>query len=351
MKIERLTDGEEWNKYVACAQGGSFFHTLAWRDILEKTFRYKSDYLVMRNREGNLACICPFFRLKKMGFFPVADSLPESDICGPLMDEESKEDVAHALRDYMDNGNLGRDIAYVRVKTQDKEICEYLRTKGSTVDTFSGTMVLDLQRKPADHVWNTSLNRLDRKNIKRFEKDGVTTRPCESEEDLKRFYTLYSLNMRKRKVPPYPYILFKNIFDSLYPDRFNMLVTEKEGRCFGVGIFFIYPEKNSLYKWNLGMDKSVGGRYKIQQNLNWETIRYAEERGIRYINFGSTPSDQSTKVYQVKKEIGAEFIQDYTLTIPLNKKIFFAREAIVQSGRRIKKILPASLVQRISGSI
>jgi hypothetical protein len=350
MKIETLENKEEWDKFVAGAPEASFFHTLAWRDVLEKTFKYKCSYLVIRNDVGLIAGVYPTVRLKKMCFFSAADSLPDSDVCGPLIDEEYTKEGLLALKSFLDKKGLGRDLAYVRIKTQDKEICEYLKTKGSTVDTFSGTMVLDLQKNSSDHIWN-GLHKSCRKHIMRFEHDSVITRLAESEKDLERFYYFYSLNMNKRGLPPLPYALFKNIFDLLFPERFNMLLLEKEGRCLGVGIFFIHPENNTLYGWNIGMDKSVGGRYKIQSKIYWEWIKYAEDNKFRCLNFGSTPSDPSSKVYSLKKNFGAEFIQDYTLNLPSNKKIFFVRETIIQAGRRVKNILPTSWIQRVSGSI
>jgi serine/alanine adding enzyme len=350
MKIEPLSDDLEWNGFVANSPSGSFFHTLAWRDILEKSFGYESAYLVIRDDEDKLVGVCPFFKLKKM-FFQIADSLPDSDICGPLIDEAHKKAAAYALRDHIDNGGCGRNLAYVRIKTQDKELYDCLRTTGSTTDMFSGTMVLDLEKKSQEDLWNTVLSKNHRKHITRFEQDGFITRFGESERDLEKFYVLYALNMKKRGLPPCPYAAFKNIFDSFYPARFNILLTEKEGRCFGAGIFFIYPEKNTLYGWNIGMDKSVGGRYKIQSKIYWEWIKYAHENGYRYLNYGSTPSDPSSKVHSLKKDFGAEFIQDYTINLPSNKKIFFVREGIVRAGRSIKNSLPANWVQKISNSI
>jgi predicted N-acyltransferase len=188
--VEPLSDAKEWEDFVANSSKGSFFHTLKWKKVLEESFPFESLYLVIRDSNDKLIGVCPFFITK--------------------------------------------------MRLSDRELCEYLKTKTSRVDTNSGTMILDLKEKPVDFIWNEVFKQKQRKYIKRFEHDGFKTKEVESEDDLKKFYVLYLKSMNQKDSLPYPFTFYKNEFDLLYPNNFNIIFIENEERCIGAGIVFIY---------------------------------------------------------------------------------------------------------------
>ena len=102
MIVEPLSDENEWDEFVAASPKGTFFHTLKWRDVLDKSFPYESSYIGIRDSDDRLVGICPFFITKKLWPFKILDSLPESDLGGPLFKDEFKEIAANALRKYLD---------------------------------------------------------------------------------------------------------------------------------------------------------------------------------------------------------------------------------------------------------
>ncbi|MBN2415903.1 hypothetical protein JXO52_08670 [bacterium] len=62
MKIERLTPEAEtaWDRYAAGSGTATFFHRVAWRDLVESVLGYESSYLVARDR-GRVRGILPLF--------------------------------------------------------------------------------------------------------------------------------------------------------------------------------------------------------------------------------------------------------------------------------------------------
>ena len=60
MLVEKLSDEKEWEQFVANASGGTFYHTLAWKKVLEEELSLETEYLVIRDSAGNLAGVCPF---------------------------------------------------------------------------------------------------------------------------------------------------------------------------------------------------------------------------------------------------------------------------------------------------
>lgn len=338
MIVEPLSDENEWEEFVATSPKGTFFHTLKWKEVLEKSFPYESLYLVIRDSNDKLIGVCPLYITKKLWPFKVLDSLPNSDLGGPLIKEEYKKEAANALKDYLKELSSDRSITYAKMRLSDRELCEYLRTKASKVDTRSGTMILDLKEKPMDFIWNEIFRQKQRKYIKRFEHDGFITKEAENADDLNKFYALYNQNT---------FTFYKNSFDLLYPNNFNIILIEKREKCIGAGIFFIYPEKKAIYMAGAALDKTVGSRYKIYYKLRWETIKYAHRNGLRYVSFGPTPSDRSSVYYSLKSDFGAEFNLDYFLYFPFNKSLFFLRETAIKVGRKMKNRLPKTLIMRI----
>jgi hypothetical protein len=187
MIVEPLSDESEWEKFVANSSKGTFFHTLKWKEVLEKSFSFESLYLVIRDSNDTLIGVCPFFITKKLWPFKVLDSLPESDLGGLLIKEEYKKEAAYLLRDYFKELSSDKGITYVKMGLSDRELCECLKTKTSRVDINFGTMILDLKEKPIDFIWNEVFKQKQRKYIKRFEHDGFKTKEVESEDDLKKF--------------------------------------------------------------------------------------------------------------------------------------------------------------------
>lgn len=353
MIIEPLRDENEWENFVSKSPNGTFYHTLKWKEILEKSFPYESLYLVIRDSNDKLIAVCPFFVTKKLWPFKILDSLPGSDFGGLLIKEAYKKEGANALKDYLKELSSDKGITYTKMRLSDPELCEYLKIKASKVYTHSGTMVLDLKEKPMDFIWNKVFTSKGRQRlfIRRFERDGFQIREAVNEADLNKFYTLYYNNITHIGGLPYPFSFFKNIWDLLYPDRFNIISAEKEEKSIGALGFFIHKEKKTIYLTYLGLDRKVNSRYRTYFYLIWEAIRFAQKNKIRYVSFGSTPSDPSSEYYLQKSKFGAEFNQDYFLYFPFNRKLFFLREIGIKVGRKMKNKLPKSLVIKMTSKL
>jgi lipid II:glycine glycyltransferase (peptidoglycan interpeptide bridge formation enzyme) len=87
--------------------------------------------------------------------------------------------------------------------------------------------------------------------------------------------------MNQKDSLPYPFTFYKNEFDLLYPNNFNIIFIENEERCIGAGIVFIYEERKAIYMAGVALDRTVSSRYKIYYKLRWETVKYAHRNGFR----------------------------------------------------------------------
>lgn len=349
MLIEQLNNEKEWEQFIATSPEGSFFHTLKWKEVLEKSFSAKAVYLVIRDSSGSLIGICPFVVLKQVRLFKVLDSLPDSDFGGPIIKDEHAREATALLKVYLGELSAKDGIAYARIQCPNQRLYEYLKTADSRVNTTSGTMNLDLEEKPIDFIWNTVFTNKDRqrKFIRRFEEGSFQCKEIQSKEDLKEFYNLYYKNLCHIGALLHSFGFFENLYGVLYPNNFNILLAKDRERYIGALGFFIYRERKTIYLEFLGLEREIENRFHTSYYLYWEAIKWAIENGFRYISFGSTPANPNSIYHSTKIKFGASFNQDYSVFIPYNRKVFLLRENIVKLSRAVAIRLPRGLRRRL----
>ena len=345
MLVEKLNNEQEWEQFVAESSGGTFYHTLKWKRILEEVFACETEYLVIRDASGKLAGICPFAITSKLRLFRILDSLPESDFGGPIIIDEKAEEAVKALNDYLPGLCRGQNITYAKIRCPSETIMRHFQTSGVTVDTSTGSMNLDLEQKPSDFLWNEVFTQksAQRTYIRRFEKDGFQNVEARDVNDLDMFYKLYYGNTSYIGGAPHPYSFFRKLWDELYPDYFNIILTVGNGRCIGGEGFFIYPPRKTVYQIYIGLDRDVETQYRTYFYLSWGLIKWCEANGLKVVSFGGTPADPDSQNYWAKSKFGASFNQDYVICWPFDRPRFLAREAALKIGRLVQRRLPRTL--------
>jgi CelD/BcsL family acetyltransferase involved in cellulose biosynthesis len=271
MIIEPVTSEEEWEDFVANCPQGTFYHSLNWKRILEEALGYETLYLVVRtDPDGEVIGVCPFTISKKLGLFKVLNSLPSSDYAGPLIKEEHRDSVAPLLREHLGEVASEKGITYAKIRCADRDLYDRLSEEGSELETLYGTMDLDLEETPSDFIWKKVFNARDQQRtlVNRFEKDGFWNREAESIEDLHTFYELYVLNMKHIGASAHSYSFFETLWNNLYPDHFNILLTTNEERCVGAEAILIYPPQKVVYQPFVGYDRKLGTRYHTHHFLS-----------------------------------------------------------------------------------
>jgi hypothetical protein len=344
MIVEPLSNEDEWQSFVAGCPEGTFFHTLKWKEVLEKSFNVEPLYLVVRNSKREMVGLCPFVIWKELKLFKVIDSLKNSDCGGPLFREGYAGPGAQALMDFLKQLVRNRGITYARLRCSREELCQEFRIPGSRVDTSSGTMILDLQERSADFFWSKGIDTNRRKAIKRIYRDGFQSKIAKSLQEVRQFYDIYQENMAYLGGVTYPLTFFENLFDLLTPGSCNILLIARDQECIAGWTFFAYEPTKTIYVNYMGLRRTV---YTVFDCLTWELSKWAEAKSYRYINLGSTPSDPVEIHYRQKFKTGAAFRQDYIVILPLNRIRFLSRELTANFGKRIITRLPKPVQQKV----
>lgn len=160
----------------------------------------------------------------------------------------------------------------------------------------------DMRFKPAGHaLWHrvgvgrsedemhAGLRGSARQNIRKAQRHGIVVRAGRSLEDVRKFYDLHC-HVRKTKYRLFaqPFSFFEAIHAAFSAgDRIHVLLAEIDGRPIA-GIFFLVHGDTLYYKFNASIDPTLGPN----DLLVWTGMLMARERGLSFIDFGLSDTDQ-----------------------------------------------------------
>ena len=355
MFVEELKNTREWEDFLKGAPGGTFYHSIKWRNVMKRSFSHPNLYLVVKDENGRLVGICPTVILTS-GHLRILNSLPYSDLGGPIIEKRYIEEASFSLLRFMEEFSREKGISCAKICFLKDGSEQFFKSPRCYVNNNKGVVELDLRANPSAFIWNKILRKRHRRKMKHFDRDGFQVREASTKSDLETFLTLYYRNMRHIGAPAHPYTFFENVWSLLYPENFNILLVEKRKTVGGLG-FFKYGE--TIYLTYVGMDRELlSARYSISPFLDWNAIKWAEENGFRYVCFGSTPahpkSARERAIYSRKVMFGGSFLQQETVFIPFDFYAFavlFLGSKAIKSWKVMRNVLPTKLQQTMESRL
>jgi FemAB-related protein (PEP-CTERM system-associated) len=285
-----LYDGSsvEWDDFVLNQPGAHIEHLFAWREIIEEAYRHRSYYLCSRD-EGMLTGVLPLFRVKSHLFGDHLISMPFLDYGGILTVDKMSLECLHtaALK-------LARELGVKDL------IYRHVDPSGLNVSAFRGkvTLIKELA-DTTDELWR-ALPSERRNRVRKTKKLGLSTRFA-GKDELRKFYAIWSANMRDLGSPVHSKKFFELIFDKLGRSARLIFVENDQGRPVASGLTLTFS-KTVLLPW-------VSSRreyFKLYPNniLYWDLMANSVEKGFRFFDFGRSSIDSGT--YQFKKRWKAD---------------------------------------------
>ena len=87
MLVKEMSSENEWTAYLESTPAKTFYHSLKWKEVIEKSFRYTPLYMTARNANGLIVGVCPGFVSKSQHIGGYC-SMPHSECGGPLVAED-----------------------------------------------------------------------------------------------------------------------------------------------------------------------------------------------------------------------------------------------------------------------
>jgi len=298
---------KDWEQFVESSACRHHCFRWPWRKIIQDVFGHKPYYLICYSQDTDenqtgpktVSGVLPCFLVRSRLFGSALISVPYLNGGGILAD--SKE--AHsALFDRASQIGSDLGVRYIEFRCRSETAWN---PAGLEQRTHKAASILEL-RPSAEELFASFPAKL-RSQIRRPTKSGaeaisVLGGEC-SPALIKRFYGVFSTNMRDLGTPVYPRALFEKVID-LFPNSSRLIGVELEGRLVAAGITLSnavsveIPWASSLKEFN---------SEAVNMLMYWEAIKQSCLAGSLYFDFGRSTIGSGT--FRFKAQWGAQPIQ------------------------------------------
>lgn len=294
--INPLKD-ERWIEFLEGNSAASVFHTPEWLRALERTYGYEPVALTTSAPGEKLRNGIVFCRVKSWLTGCRMVSLPFSDHCQPLV--ENEQDFA-ALAAYVETRAAKEKWKYIELRPLAAPTSDIVRAS-----TFAKTEefcfhALDLRPDAKTLFRNLHKSCIQRK-INRAEGEHLHNEEGRSESLLAKFYNLLLLTRRRHRLPPQPRAWFENLAE-IMGDRLKVRVASKAGQPVASILTLAY-KRTLVYKYGCSDARyhNLGG----MPFLFWKAIQDAKESGAETFDLGRSDADNEGLI-SFKNHLGAE---------------------------------------------
>ncbi|MGE5618679.1 MAG: GNAT family N-acetyltransferase [Sphingomonadaceae bacterium] len=267
------------------------FHSPAWMRALTETYGFEVRALVATDAAGEPQAGMPFAHVSDLLGERIV-SLPFSDYCDPLVANKAEWNILIGTL-------VGEGLP---ITLRSLHSAEPLKDTRLTLTKRAKWHGLDLS-PDLDDIWR-ALDGSARQAIRKAEREGVTVRVAETEEELRAFFDMH-LGTRKRKyrLLAQPYLFFQKLWLHLLRNHAGALMTAVHGDEIIGGVMFLEWKDTLYYKFNTSLPTHLG--YRPNDLVIWQGIQYGKARGHRYLDFGLSDWEQ-TELARYKSKYATE---------------------------------------------
>jgi hypothetical protein len=313
----------DWEAFNRLSHDGSYYHTIRWLKVLEKSFHLKNQcFLVYKDKDP--VALCPLFEQKVKGVRILAP-LPSSDLKHFVIEDSTDHELMKSIIDMSIRVAKERRCAFVILVNSNTISIETIRSvcsmdKRKTIPfNLNGYLTLDLHKNAPAYIWDNIFNSKDgqKKYIRRFERAGFEFRESKSRSDLGVFYEYYSQNLKQIGAAPFERSHFDVLFDECEKD-IRMTLLEANGVLAGGILAVLDSDMMVMHLRYMAINREMSNTFHPPYALYWEAINRAFNDGYREVCFGTNNKDANDKSYRIKKGFGCEYKDNYAEMIPTN---------------------------------
>lgn len=296
-----LTDEnqDDWDNYVIQHEMGTPYHLFAWGKAIERAYNHKSYQLVVLEN-GQLQGILPLVHMKRRLSHGALVSLPFCDVGGILA--ESRE-AMQLLREQAFNLAEKLSVSQLTMRQQLKQtvfddIAKIDELNPASLQNKKVRMLMSMPNS-ADDLLSSFKSKL-RSQIRKAEKNGLTSQLGNQPKDIEEFYSVFCRNMHKLGSPTHSLKWFQEIQQN-YGDNIIIGRTIFKNKTVGAGILLFTPG-NTVIPWASTL--SDYNRLAPNMLLYWSLLQNTCERQCPQFDFGRSTYGEGT--FKFKSQWGAE---------------------------------------------
>jgi FemAB-related protein (PEP-CTERM system-associated) len=276
-------DAERWDRFVMDQPAGTFFHQMAWKRVVEKTFDHHAQY-VYAERDGRIVAIAPVFMVSNWMVGRCLVSSPLASYGGICAGDSEAEQVL---------------LEFLKRQAQEQQV-DYLEVRNPSGGTLPGFVAnpryssfsMTLSNDP-DAVLK-GLPKDIRYMIRKAEKADLHVR--RGPELLDEFYKLFAINMRRLGTPVFPRGLFANLLEE-FGKQIDIQIVYAGSEPVASAVSFIF--RDTFHPYYIG-GLPVARDLAANNFLWWELMKFAAQSGMTTFDFGR--SKKGTGAYAFKKK-------------------------------------------------
>ena len=286
-EIRTLGDAERtaWDRFVLTEPQATFFHLSGWQRIIERVCGHRTHYLYAR-REGRITGVLPLAEIKSRLF---GHSLLSTPFCVYGGFVATAEVDRHALE------QRARSLA----EQLDVDYLELRNLHASTGEWQSKELYVTF-RKTLSANETENLHAIPRKQRAMVRKGIQANLKSEIDDDIERFYDMYSISVRNLGTPVLGRRYFAALLDEFGSAIEVMTVSLNDKPVSSVLSFYFRDQVLPCYGGGTGDARDL----KANDFMYWELMRRAVPRGSTLFDFGR--SKVGTGSYRFKKHWGFE---------------------------------------------
>lgn len=276
-------DAERWDRFVLQHPAGTFFHQMAWKRVLERTFDHQANY-VYGERDGRIVAVAPVFIVSNWMVGRCMVSSPLASYGGICAEDTESEQTL---------------LEFIKRQAREQRV-DYLELRNSIGGTLPGfvpnprysSFSMALSKDPEAVL--KGLPKDIRYMIRKAEKADLRVR--RGPELLDEFYRLFTINMRRLGTPVFPRTLFVNLIEE-FGKQIDVLVVYAGAEPVASAVSFLF--RDTVHPYYIG-GLPLARTLAANNFLWWELIKFAAQSGMNTFDFGR--SKKGTGAYAFKKK-------------------------------------------------
>ncbi len=317
------SDEQDYNEYITQCSVATFEYTSHWSQIISNSFGFKPYTLISRGEDGKINGVLPLFKAKsifgtRLVSTPYAVQTPIIALNTMTYQDLVRSAIKLAQSENVDYLEIRgepeitiREDSPFKDTSSTKSISNYLETgendnpavklvQHQTVYNFS----LSISSGPEEILKRLPKSSI-RWGIKKAQNSSLTIQKGRSSQEISDFYNLFLNTRKKRGVPGYPLIYFKDIVQRF--DKKCQIYVAHHQRKPIAAILLLYHQKEVRYAFAGAVHNRSLLQLQPYHLLIWEAIKDAHRDGYTTFNFGgATVEANDGGLYEFKKKWSEE---------------------------------------------